>query len=295
MQAVQVELPTTTLKYQLSVTLACLIPLYPALYTAAALDLFHKDTIFLLLCLSDVVLKGIFAHTALDFHLSAQRSMKVQIRALSEASHTRHVFLKFLLHEIGVPLNSIAMGSDWIGRICTESVANGGITGTELNGTISEVVNDMQLATASIVDMLNNCNVHQQLEENKYTLHTEEFVLVEMLADIQGLVRLQLKENTVRFKISGSVPSVVKANKQHLALFIVHLIVHRVKHVESVCDVSLEIKSSIMASGANSICELNFIIKDMGRPLGCEEAENMFSAFSKLDTVDENNAVFVKF
>lgn len=90
------------LKEDLSVSLALLLPVFPVLYILAALKLIDPDTMFILCTVMDVVTKGLFTQTALDCQLTVLSSLQVEMRAVTAAAQRRHVFLKFLLHEVSI-------------------------------------------------------------------------------------------------------------------------------------------------------------------------------------------------
>lgn len=65
-----------------------------------AFKFLDEDSMFILCTIMDVATKGLFAQTAMDCQLTALNSLEVELKTLAQASNKRHIFLKFLLHEV---------------------------------------------------------------------------------------------------------------------------------------------------------------------------------------------------
>jgi hypothetical protein len=93
-----------SLRNYLTISLAMLLPVYPLLYVSASRGLIGPDLTFILCTIMDAFTNGFFTHTSLDCLLPMLGgSMNAEINVLESADNKKHVFLKFLLHEVCRP------------------------------------------------------------------------------------------------------------------------------------------------------------------------------------------------
>lgn len=197
-----------------------------------------------------------------------------------------------------MPLNTIVMGTECLSKLCddaeTSDLSAICSNNEDTQEMVAGVLEDFKVATTSIEDMLRNCNIYQLLEDKKFVLEKKEFPLSKMLHEADSLSRLQWSGLNLHIKVADGLPQVVVGNCQLLTFFLTYVILNSAKRSKDTGVVVVEVKpapDSKKTNASEGIFNLVINVIDSGDRLNDMEAEEMFSAFSALDTRDEMDKV----
>lgn len=98
-------------KYHLSLYFLFIFPLFPLLYYLRLFHFFDVDTYFISITVMKICTKAGFTHMLYMINLEAFDPIKlVLIEQKKDHDHSRLAFIRYIVHELRGPLNSIALG-----------------------------------------------------------------------------------------------------------------------------------------------------------------------------------------
>jgi K+-sensing histidine kinase KdpD len=182
------------------------------------------------------------------------------------------------------------MGTDCISKMVLLGEIKSGPAASELHDMLEE----LETATDSIEDMLRNLNNFQLLEEKKFELKMEPFFLGDMINGANEMVRLQLQDLKLNFKVANDLPELVMGNYQLMTLFLVYVILNSSKRSGVTSAVHVDIKRAKPAKeheAKEATFPLIINVTDTGNRMEDLEIEEIFSAFSTLETCNDIDKV----
>jgi len=97
-------------KFSCSVYLAVIFPIFPAVYFAGLANVITKDMSTLITLILNFFAKILFSTFVMDSHLEVIDPNMYRLVAEKRSNEARRAFLRYVFHEVRVPLNSISMG-----------------------------------------------------------------------------------------------------------------------------------------------------------------------------------------
>ena len=178
-------------------------PCFPATHIAANIQLLTREQVFIAYGLCSLIAKLLFAGSVSDAHIGLAGGIQ-NLKLVTEKAlnHTRRQFLRYVFHEVRVPLNTITMGLMVLKE--DESV---------LCEASKEALDMMGGATNFMSDTLNDCLSLQRIEESKMTIVKKRFT---MGALIKGAT-LAVKGNADAKEIVIKVESTIDLYNDHSA------------------------------------------------------------------------------
>ena len=202
-----------------------------------------------------------------------------------------------------VPLNTIVMGTECLSSLIIPNVDTAAAVGiSPMNKTsgfdaqIHEILNDFRFSTNSIEDMIRNCNMYQSLREKQFVLQKNPFSLRDMFNCADKMVRLQLKDLIINFKIAVNLPEIVEGDSILLTRFLVYVILNCARRSGVTNSVHVDVQKtkttkSIFRSPVAGEFPITINVTDTGDCIEKEEEVDMFSAFSTLETCNDIDKV----
>jgi signal transduction histidine kinase len=124
--------------------------------------------------------KSIFAEIVLDEHLDALDPSALDLLTERRANESRRNFLRYVFHEVRVPLNSITMGL----HLLSDSEA--------LDEAGRETVSMMKEASAYMGETLNDVLSIQKIEDGKLELQFDRFLIKNVLHTVCNSLKGQV-------------------------------------------------------------------------------------------------------
>lgn len=142
-------------------------PLFPLTHILAQAKVLDRDNTFIAYALCSLIAKLLFASSVSDAHMSlAEGVNKLKLSAELCANEKRRQFLRYVFHEVRVPLNTISMGL----IVMKEEHS-------EMSDASKEAVDMMDGATNFMSDTLNDVLSMQKIEDGKMDLLLKPFAM----------------------------------------------------------------------------------------------------------------------
>ena len=205
-------------KRTLVTLLACLFPIFGGTYFLRMAELISAEAQEILFILAGVIAKVGYANLACDAHQEVGSPALAMLEAESNTNKARRAFLRYIFHEIRVPLNSFSMG--------VELLVDEGP-----NPTIIETLREScTLMNSTLNDILSL----QKIEEGSMRLVYKSFSLMDMInavvmdakdvADSNGVI-IEIEVNDAPLPL----PSKVFGDKFRLGHVLRSLVLNAIK------------------------------------------------------------------
>lgn len=169
-------------------------------------------------------------HTVIVYTIDSQLLMldpaKIALLAEQEANENRRAFLKYVFHEVRVPLSSISMGLNLMSLPAKGGAKEGGLADECI-----ETIEMMSEATEFMTRTLNDVFSIQKIEDGKLELMMENCQVTSLLKRACASMKGQVyrKDMTLTIEVSQDVPEKVICDKVRLEHVIANFISNAVK------------------------------------------------------------------
>ena len=181
-------------------------------------------------------------------------------------------FLTVMTHELRTPLNSII-----------------GFTSCLLEGFDGEILPEQRKSLSKIakssnhlLDLINDCLDTSQFEMGKFTLHSEEFLLMDCVQEaLKASITLAEKKNlNIKTNFASSLPEKIISDKKRLLQVIENLLNNAVKFTEQ-GEITLELYGITKEKETH---QLQIKVKDSGIGIPEDKIPGLFTPFSLVDS-----------
>ncbi|WP_196141192.1 CHASE domain-containing protein [Aliikangiella sp. G2MR2-5] len=197
-----------------------------------------------------------------------QALIKAKVDAES-ANLAKSQFTANISHEIRTPLNAI------IGLVnrCLK---------TSLNSKQKSLLNNVALASESLMSLLNSTLDFSKIEANQFELEYQPFELTHLLKKLYAIFNQNAKDKGLDFTISvpDSFVSNLIGDATRLEQVLINLYGNAFKFTET-GFIRLELQTE--AKGSNSVC-YKFIVRDSGVGIEMDKQAFLFDAFRQADS-----------
>jgi len=261
----QRKLIFTSRKRTLAAVIFFMFPIFPSIYALRMMGVLDRSQTFVLFLSFSAFTKCCFAVFCMDAHLQVYHPSLVLLDAERIAKDSRLSFLRYISHEIRVPLNSIQLGIDILN--CNHALIEEDLS----------MVAILREAAQNLSNSLSDVSVLLLIEEGKVIVEQKSFVLKDMFASIYHRVDEASHSRSVslQFEIDSKLPAAVRGDKYKVLHILVHIVLNAIRfspaHQGSMvqvsatlCDVrSLDLMEASMEGGSRDHLVL-FTISDSG-------------------------------
>lgn len=260
-----------SIKRNLTILMCILVPLYPVVYYLACGGFIDSDATSVLFSGLSLVVKGLFGMIVSDLDIKTFYTLEASLTFELEAKSKRREFLRYMFHELRIPLNAISMSVS----LCKDSRPEMSRNYLE---DLSEYVNFMDCA-------LERYMLVEKIQESSFVLSSEPFHLGALWDKIDAYAGKKSCEVQVvrRMTNTESLPVVVEGDLRMLDLSFANLISQAVGRmpdksvlVLNVCD------ATSAADRKQKKCRIGIDFEDFGPHMSEKEVENLFLPFSHL-------------
>ncbi|MYN04700.1 PAS domain-containing protein [Pseudoduganella sp. DS3] len=205
-----------------------------------------------------------------ELKLQEVNEQLVRARDRAEAaSRAKSEFVANMSHEIRTPMNAIT----GLARLLEEA---------PLERRERSYVSKIQLATRSLLGVVNDVLDFSKIEAGQLQLEQAPFNLEQMLAATAILIANSAWDKGVEpvFEIAPTLPAEVVGDAKRLQQVLLNLLSNAIKFTER-GEVVLDVRA---AQGSADSLTLEFTVRDTGIGITPEQQTHMFDAFSQGDT-----------
>lgn len=206
-------------KRTLATVIFFLFPIFPSIYAMRMMGVLDASQTFVLFLMFSAFTKCCFAVFGMDAHLQVYHPSLVLLDAERIAKDSRLTFLRYISHEIRVPLNSIQLGLDILN--CNHALIEEDLS----------TVGILREAAQNLSSSLSDVSVLLMIEEGKVSLELRTFVLKDMFASIYHRVdeASHSRGVSLQFEIDSKLPAAVRGDKYKLLRIMVHIVLNAIR------------------------------------------------------------------
>ena len=249
---------------------------YLVVYALAASTIIGADVTLVALVVVNTLSKIVCCTLSLEYHWSQFHFRQLFLNGMKE--YTKQ-FLRFLFHEIRVPLNSLTLGTGVLRDA------------SELTDDHAMVLSMMRDAAHAMDESLGDVLALQQLEEGGIQIFKRPFFVRDLLEKaIQDCDDTLRKKNiTVLPRVADGVPIKVSGDEFRLKQIVLYLLGNAVNSSPRNGSITVKISSRSRPSTydkAPSVYELCVEVVDSGPPIPSEALRDMFTAYRYMKARD---------
>ena len=248
-------------------------PLYPFVYITACVGLIDSSTTSILFNILGLLTKGLFGVVIMELELHSFYRVETALSLELDAKAKRRDFLRYIFHELRIPLNSISMCVALCRKSAPEEV-------TKYMSELSDYVDFMDSA-------LERYMLTQKIQEGSFELAANPFRLDVLWQKIDTYAdkfsrhrRVSVVRNTEGY---ATLPPVVEGDLKMINMALENMISHAVKRTVDGGKLILHIHDSTTAlDHAEHKCRIRLEFEDFGPPVTQEEVDALFLPFANL-------------
>jgi signal transduction histidine kinase/CheY-like chemotaxis protein len=197
------------------------------------------------------------------------RELEEQTAAAEVASRAKSEFLARMSHEIRTPMNAI-IGMTEIARKSTDPEK------------ISRSLEEIEIASAHLLDLLNDILDMSKIESGKFILSRELFPLIKTMEEVVHIISLRCRDKDIQFTAdySNLSPVSVLGDKMRLKQVLINLLGNAVKFTREGGKIDFLLENKMETAGGITI---GFTVADNGIGMNGEQAARLFSIFEQAD------------
>jgi signal transduction histidine kinase len=221
--------------------LICLnFPFFPAVYFGKLLGLLDRDQVAAGFAVFSIFVKTVFISSLSKSQMNIHDKLAAQLFAEKKANDTRRAFMRYVFHEVRVPLNTITMGLSLL-KDDKDS---------RLSSSAREAIAMMTGATDFMSDTLNDVLSIHKIEEGAMELQKQPFKMRDLLARVLVTIKGQCDVKKIKVVIespdnsANSLPYLI-GDRFRLEHVVINFLSNAVKFSTPGSQVTIVVKSSI--------------------------------------------------
>lgn len=207
--------------------------------------------------------------TEIGVRRQTEEALQQAIELANAANRAKSSFLANMSHELRTPLNAILGFTQLL---------------THSSNLTLEQKNNLGIIHRSgehLLNLINDLLDLSKIEADKVAINSTEFILKDMLIELEEMFRLKLREKGLKLDIfvESRVPNVIESDRLKLRQILINLLSNAIKFTPSG-----EIKLRVNALIEPEKTFLSFEITDTGKGISPEELSKLFQPFSQTET-----------
>lgn len=217
--------------------------IFPMLYFLRWFGLIDDDILFVSYLIASSSTKIIFATICTDAHMEVSHPSIALLVEEKKSHDARREFLRYIFHEIRVPLHSISMGIQFLGDSNIDPQSSEG-----------EVVMMLHEATLFMGETLDDVQALQRIEEGGLVIVRKPFLIAGLLTlSIEPFLDLaKAKGVHLTTKLHTGTPPCVVGDKYRLKHVLSNIISNAIKFTEAGTSVCISVLASLNGSTVKS-------------------------------------------
>lgn len=266
-------------KATLCLGLGLMLPAFGLIYILALSRVFSPETTWVAFNGLSAFTKLVFSSLCMDSHLEISHPAIGLIDAENFSSTSRRAFLRYVFHEVRVPLNSLSLGI----QILADR--------EDANPDDQETINMMRDAATFMGEVLNDVMALQRIEEGSLELIKKPFSLAELFQTIEDSFLDMAAEQGIHMHcyITDGVPEYLIGDKFRIGHVLANLVSNAIKFSFPNGTVSLTATTVMDSSEKFGLDNMDnawikFSVHDEGRGISEEDqSDDIFQPFRNLN------------
>ena len=253
-------------KYNCSILMCFMFQLFPLIYFLDYVHIVNSDYKHAaLICLSYFA-KSFFCTFIVDFHMDLMDPNTHIVNYEKRANESRRAYLRYVFHEVRVPLNSISMGLHVL-------------QGSNLSSSEKETIVMMREATLFMTATLNDVLSIQKIEQGKLELVKSTTSLTGLFSRVKSSLKGLVVSNeiTVETVIGPNTPKVVLIDPHRIEHVIANLVSNACKFSPKGSTITLDARK---VDGNDNMLMIS--VTDQGIGMSPEDMTKLFIPFSQI-------------
>lgn len=268
-----IELSTRTRALKSGVLCACVsmiaLVVYPFIYALSSFGFIGYDATTILFSTTNYMYKNVFSIVLLDSYLVVLDPNIVQLTSEQLANSSRRLFLRYVFHEVRVPLNSIAMG--------IQVLKGKNSLGEEEMGLLNMITESAGFMSQTLNDVLSI----QKMEDGKLELDLRPFWLPSMLKRVISSQdgSLRSKNIEVQSAICDSIPNRLIGDRYRVEHVLANLLSNAIKFSPENSIIYINVTAGVVSDQVQNVV---FHVIDKGMGISKEDIETLFQAYAQI-------------
>ena len=191
------------------------------------------------------------------------------------ANQAKTDFLSSMSHEIRTPLNAIVGFGQALAK-------------EDISGTAKEEVQDILMASNTLLDIVNGILDISKIEANKIEIVNNEYSTKKMVNEITSLINARIGSKPIDFKIliDENLPPMLYGDNMRVKQVIINLLTNAVKYTQE-GRILFQIKAE--NDTATDTSKLTISVQDTGMGMTEEDLQQLFTKFQRFDMGKNQN------
>jgi len=243
-------------------------------YLMSLLRIINQDTAYVLFISSNILSKFLFLSTANNAHISinsefARIKLSSELSALHSAAivnQTRRLFLRYIMHEVRVPLNSISMGLGYLEQ--TSGIDDEAREALLMMGSASEYMKQ------TLDEVMNLQSIEEGIMQLNYAPFTIHSVIRKARASVVNI--LKEKQILLDIRIHPAAPKWVIGDAPRIEVVIANILNNALKFSDVQSFVEIKIASSNLEKSkksSNNDIKNNTRLDSTGKPISVQTSK----------------------
>ena len=252
-------------KRRLTFLLFYLLPSFPIVYALAATGALSPDAALVSFRVCSMSTKVFYIIIMMNAHTDL-----THLLANAGLNETRRAFLRYVMHEVRIPLNSVSAG---IGVLKSYIMDEDG------QDTLAMV----DSATVFMAETLNNILSMQKIEEGKFELIMSPFLVQDMLSRVQRTLHGMLTERKLKLdmRVNSDIPPCLVGDCYRLEHALANLLSNAAKFSPIMGTISILV--SLVGKVNDRSYNVKFSVSDEGPGMTDHQVSQLFRPFTQLN------------
>ena len=267
----EIELCHFRRKSKLCAAFLYVVSLHVLVYLVAMTKVIDHNFTLIGLLLSDVSSKLLVTVAATEEHAEVMNPLALHLIREKSANEAKRQFLRYIFHEVRVPLNTVTMGIEFLSK------------SENLKEEI-DTVEMMNEATHFMSETINGAQTMQKVEEGKLELHMEPFLIVERLLTMTRTFEGTAKAKDVCIKRDIRIdPSVVViGDRFQLDHVTANFLSNAIKFSKPHSTITVIIEEKGIDCSSCGKREISVRVRDEGPGISKEDIAKLFTPFMQI-------------